>query len=122
MVSARPATTGERCRTPWTYIGRNVVAPIRIMPDKTVDALHAAIGRRFQSANEIMGSIARFSCIRKNSTHTIKNPPANNAFVTSFLPALVSDILSVAIDTIKRADPPRSSVGGGGRLDYLRKS
>src|ERR1700712_4383838 len=56
MVRARPAITGERCNTPCTYMGRNVVDPIRIMPDRTVEPLHAAIGRRLQSANEIIGS------------------------------------------------------------------
>src|SRR5476649_2013970 len=92
------------------------------MPDKTVDPLHAAIGRRLHSANEIMGSVARFSCIRKNSRHTIKKPPAINAFVTSSLPAYVSDIISAAMDTMNSAAPAKSMDGRACRSDSFRNA
>ena len=44
--SAKPATSGESCITPWTNIGRNEVRPIITMPQSREAALAAAIGRR----------------------------------------------------------------------------
>jgi hypothetical protein len=122
IVSARPATTGERCSTPCTYIGRKVVAPIRIMPDSSVAALDAAIGRRLQSAKEIIGSAVRRSCSTNSSRHSRKAPLASDALATSSLPAQVSAIMSAAIAAMKSAAPPKSIEGRACRSDSRRNA
>ena len=65
MVSAKPATSGERLSTVWTYIGRKVVRPMIAMLAKKMAMLEAAIGRRNQRSGATIGASARRSCQRK---------------------------------------------------------
>ena len=75
--SPPPKRSGSQ--PPARYIGRNVVSPMIAMPLSKVAPFAAAIGRRAQRSNAIIGSRARRSCTTNKTALTQKMPAAASA-------------------------------------------
>jgi hypothetical protein len=90
-------------------MGRNVVNPTSAMLASAPAPFAAAMGRRLQRANEIIGSAARRSCAMKRiedkqNTAAAVTPPSG----PSDRPASVKAIKSDATATVNKAAPSMS--------------